>query len=468
MAGTPTATSAASADAGIAAAAVAVAPPGTGAEATRQAIGACVHCGFCLPTCPTYLLGGEEMDSPRGRIHLLNAGLEGRAPVSDRFVRHFDSCLGCLACVTACPSGVDYAPVIETARALVERRHRRTWTERLFRRALFAVLPYPRRLRLASSPLGILRAVGPLLERSGWTARLPARVAALVRLGLAVPARAPTVGGAASPAASEPSRGRVGLLTGCVQQVFFDHVNRATVRVLAAEGVETVTPDGLGCCGALALHAGREDEARRFARQTIAAFEAAGIDRVTVNAAGCGSAMKQYGRLLGDDPDWSARAAAFARTVRDVTEVLHDLGPPRTPRHPLPVRLAYHDACHLAHGQGVRQEPRDLLDAIPGLEVVTLAESEICCGSAGIYNLTEPETAATLGVRKVRHISEARPDAVATANPGCLLQIAATARPQGHRWPVLHPIELLDASIGGVDADRLLGRSSPRRDAPTR
>ena len=440
-------------------------------EPARQAINACVHCGFCLPTCPTYLLNGEEMDSPRGRIYLADAGLSGRLPVSDRFVRHFDSCLGCLSCVTACPSGVDYAPVIESARALVEQHHRRTWKERFFRWILFATLPYPKRLRLMSSALGLFRSVTPRLESSGWMQRLPEHLAALIRLGAAVP-QVPLQEifmrqRSTPPTPTMPFRDRVGLLTGCVQDAFFDHVNRATIRVFAAEGVETVIPKRSGCCGALALHAGREDEARQFAKQTIAAFEIAGVKKIAVNAAGCGSAMKDYGRLLADDPNWSSRAEMFAKTVRDVTEVLQDLGSPRAQRHPLPLRLAYHDACHLAHGQRVRQQPRDLLNTIPELTLVTPAESEICCGSAGVYNLTEPSTATELGTRKILRIREVQPDAVATANPGCLIQITSIARRQGHLWPILHPIELVDASINGLDVNCLLRRVSARLNFPS-
>lgn len=434
--------------------------------AERSLLAKCVHCGFCLPTCPTYLLGGEEMDSPRGRIYLLAAGLEGRVPFSERFVKHFDSCLGCLACVTACPSGVEYGPLIETARVLVEERHRRELGDRLFRRALFAVLPYPRRLRVLASPLRLYPLVEPVLRRSGWLRRSASRLAALARLAPAIAAVGSHGRRTEPPPPPARPRLRVGILPGCVQQVFFAHVNDATVKVLTAEGVQVVEPSGLDCCGALPLHAGQEAQARGFARRTIAAFEALDVDRIAVNAAGCGSAMKTYGRLLAADPAWSARADAFAHKVRDISEILDELGPPRSARHPLPMRLAYHDACHLAHAQGVRRQPRDLLRGIPGVELVPLAESEICCGSAGIYNLIETETAAALGTRKVGQIAGAAPDAVATANPGCLIQIAATASAAGHTWPVFHPIELLAASIDGRDVRRVLGRDASPDTAP--
>jgi glycolate oxidase iron-sulfur subunit len=234
-----------------------------------------------------------------------------------------------------------------------------------------------------------------------------------------------------------------------VQRLAFPNVNDATVRVLAAEGCDVVAPSGQGCCGALALHAGRLDEARAFARRTIATFDGAGVERVAVNAAGCGSSMKEYGQLLADDPAWAERARAFAARVRDVSEVVSELGDPRAVRHPMAVRVAYHDACHLAHAQGVRQQPRDMLRSIPGIELVPFAEQDICCGSAGIYNLVEPETARELGDRKVARIVATQPDIVATANPGCTLQMAAAARRAGRTLTIYHPIEILDASIRG-------------------
>jgi glycolate oxidase iron-sulfur subunit len=256
-----------------------------------------------------------------------------------------------------------------------------------------------------------------------------------------VPERTPAVG---------ERRLTVGLLTGCVQRLVFPQVNEATVNVLAAEGCDVVAPADQGCCGALALHAGRVEEARAFARKTIDAFERAGVERVAVNAAGCGSSMKEYGQLLADDPAWADRARAFSARVRDVTELVAELGEPRATRHPLALRIAYHDACHLAHAQGIRQPPRDMLRSIPGVELVPFAEQDICCGSAGIYNLVEPDAAQALGDRKVAHIDASRPDVVATANPGCTLQMAAAARRQGHALTIRHPIELLDASIRGA------------------
>jgi glycolate oxidase iron-sulfur subunit len=407
----------------------------------------CVHCGFCLPSCPTYLLWGEEMDSPRGRIYLMKAGLEGRAEMTPSFVQHFDRCLGCLACVTACPSGVEYAPLIEKTRAQIEQRYDRGVGDRLFRNLLVWFIPHEDRLRLALLPLVVL---GPLLRTLAGLPLVPARVRAALTL-------APPVSWASlftkipeRTAASGEERLKVAVLPGCVQKLAFADVNQATVRVLAAEGCSVAAPAALGCCGALPLHSGHIDQARRLARHNIEVFEAAGVDRIVVNAAGCGSAMKDYGELFAEDPIWRDRARAFSEKVRDVSQLLVQLGESRAARRPIQARVVYHDACHLAHGQGVRAEPRMLLQAIPGIELLTPPESEICCGSAGFYNLVQPEAAAQLGERKARHIATLAPDLIATGNPGCMLQIAAAGRTLGHDWPVLHPIQLIDASIRGV------------------
>ena len=421
-------------------------------------IDTCVHCGFCLPTCPTYLLWGEEMDSPRGRIYLMKAGVEGRAELTPTFVSHFDNCLGCLACVSACPSGVQYGPLIERTRAQIEQKYPRPAADRWFRRALMAVLPYPWRMRVAMLPLALM---GGLLRRLvGAEQPGEARHGLLARLRSSLSVAPPvTLSGlfAGTPEVT-PAQGKerlkVAMLTGCVQRLAFGHVNEATVRVLAAEGCQVTAPAAQGCCGALPLHAGHIEQARALARRTIEVFEQSGADRVVVNAAGCGSAMKDYGELFAGDPAWAVRAHEFSAKVRDVSQVLAELGPQRAPRHPLKARVAYHDACHLAHGQGVRDEPRALLRAIPGVELVSPAEPEICCGSAGIYNLVQPGPAADLGDRKARHLAALSPDMIATANPGCTLQIAAAGRRLGHNWPVFHPVELIDASMRGVDPRR--------------
>ena len=424
-----------------------------------------MHCGFCLPSCPTYVLWGEEMDSPRGRIYLMKAGLEGRTEKTPAFVSHFDACLGCMACVTSCPSGVQYAPLIEATRAQIERRYPRSLADRMFRGAIFALFPFPNRLRVALAPLAVLGPVIRFGARALQKRRMPnaerrtsifGRLRAMLSLApdvtlsslfSSIPARTAAIG---------PRRLTVGLLTGCVQRLVFPRVNAATVNVLSAEGCDVLAPPDQGCCGALALHAGRLDEARAFARRTIEVFERAGVERIAVNAAGCGSSMKEYGQLLADDPAWAERARTFSARVRDVTEIVSELGTPRAPRHPLALRVAYHDACHLAHAQGVRQPPRDLLRSIPGVEILPLAEQEICCGSAGIYNLVEPDAARELGDRKAAHVDAVSPDLIATANPGCTLQMTAASARLGRVRRIRHPIEILDASIRGVDVTHLL------------
>ncbi len=410
----------------------------------------CVHCGFCLPTCPTYVLWGEEADSPRGRIYLMETGLAGE-PMTDSMVQHFDRCLGCMACVTACPSGVRYDRLIEDTRAQVERRHPRTRAERLLRGAIFRLFPYPRRLRLLRGPLrayqasGVRRLLGPLLARTPTLATLES-LAPRLRRPQRLPERVPAVG---------PRRAVVGMLTGCVQRAFFPDVNAATARVLAAEGCDVVLPRAQGCCGALSVHTGREAEAQRFARSLIDAFEDAGVDYLVVNAAGCGSSLKEYGDLLRDDPSYAERAAALAAKVRDVSEVLVELGPV-APRHPLPLSVAYHDACHLAHAQGVRAQPRRLLADIPGLSLREIASAEICCGSAGVWNVLNPEPARELGDRKARDVLATGADLLVTANPGCLMQVAAAVHRAGGVIGLAHTVQVLDASIRGLPAQSLL------------
>ena len=407
----------------------------------------CVHCGFCLPTCPTYLLWGEEMDSPRGRIYLMRAGVEGRAPIDANYVKHFDACLGCLACVTACPSGVQYAPLIEATRAQIEDKYDRPAGDAVFRAALMAMVPYPSRMRVAMLPLAIF---GPLVRAIGRAFK-GFRIGAAMAVAPPVTFRSLFSRSPEHTAAQGTERMKVAMLTGCVQRLAFDDVNRATMRVLSAEGCRVEAPGGQGCCGALPLHAGRAEQAKALARHNIEVFERAGVDRIVVNAAGCGSAMKDYGTLFASDPEWAGRARAFSAKVRDVSEVLDELGAARAERHPISARLVYHDACHLAHGQGVRSQPRALLQAIPGIELLSPAEAEICCGSAGIYNLVQPKPASQLGARKAKNIAALQPDMIATANPGCMLQIAAAARGMGHDWPIFHPIQIIDASIRGVD-----------------
>jgi len=416
----------------------------------RSLLDDCVHCGFCLPTCPTWISWGEEMDSPRGRIDLMRGLAEGKISWTDTVVAHFDRCLGCMACVTACPSGVKYDVLIEETRAHVEEKHPRSFFEKLQRSMIFALFPYPKRLRVLAllSLLYSKTGLQWLVRESGLLKLLPPRLAQLDSLMPAVTPGDLTSRLPERVRAKGESRARVVLLSGCVQGVFFPGVNQATLRVLSAEGCDVLVPKDQGCCGALSIHAGRREEALDFARQTMDILEKESADAILVNAAGCGSNMKDYGRLFASDPEWAGRARAFSAKVRDVNEFLAAL-PPSAQRHPINARVAYHDACHLAHAQGVRAQPRQLLRGIPGLELVEVPDGEQCCGSAGIYNLVEPESADEIGTRKVENVLKTRPDLLASANPGCTLQIQKHLRARGIRLSAAHPIEILDASIRG-------------------
>jgi glycolate oxidase iron-sulfur subunit len=429
----------------------------------KRYIDECVHCGFCLPACPTYVLWGEEMDSPRGRIYMIKKAAEGEAPLDAGFREHMDRCLGCMACMTACPSGVAYNKLIEPTRAQIERNLPRSRADRFFRNLLFATFPHPGRLRLLALPLLVYQRSGlrRLIRALRLSRFLPRRIAAMEALLPDVPSNLFVQ----APLQMRPRgtpRLRVGMLSGCVQQVFFSHVNAATARVLAAEGCEVVIPRNQSCCGALMVHSGLEESAIALAKSTIAAFESANVDAIAINSAGCGSTMKEYGHLLRDDPVFAERAAAFSAKCKDISEVLCELEP-LAPRNPLPLRVAYHDACHLQHAQGVRSQPRRLLAGIPGLTVAEIPESSLCCGSAGVYNLLEPDAASQLGDRKVENLLSTEAQAVLSANPGCLLQLMSGLRRRGLRaMPAFHLVEVLDASIRGVPAEDVLCGKSRR------
>jgi glycolate oxidase iron-sulfur subunit len=436
-------------------------PSETGAPRTyRDLISDCVHCGFCLPACPTYVSWGDEMDSPRGRIDLMKGVHDGEIALDASVVAHFDACLGCMACVTACPSGVQYDLLIESTRATVETRTSRAPLDRVFRALMFALMPYPERLRLLAVPLIAYAKSGvqAFVRRSGVLRGLPPRVAQLDALlppltfaDLRRDVRAFT-------AAKGVARAHVGLVAGCVQRAFFPNVNAATVRVLSAEGCDVSVPAGQGCCGALSLHSGRLDEAKRFARALIDRFETAPVETIVINAAGCGSTLKEYGELLADEPAYAQRARAFAAKVRDVNEYLVTLEP-RAPRAPIPKRVAYHDACHLAHAQRVREAPRALLQSIPGLELIEIPQGEMCCGSAGTYNLFQPASAHEIGERKVDNVISVAPDILASANPGCTIQIQSIMRERGAALVAAHPIELLDRAISSFSGGGSRSRS---------
>jgi glycolate oxidase iron-sulfur subunit len=425
-------------------------PQKAGSRTFDSLLSDCVHCGFCLPACPTYVSWGDEMDSPRGRIDLMKGVEDGVILLDDAVAGHIDKCLGCMACVTACPSGVRYDLLIEASRAKVEAAVQRPAEDRAFREFVFSVFPYPRRLRAMipalwlGTKLGFSRAVaGPLGKL------LPSRLRQLAAMAPPIDLRdAFTSLPVLTPAKGE-RRARVALVAGCVQRAFFPNVNAATIRVLSAEGCEVVVPGGQGCCGALSLHSGRPEEAKRFARALIERFEKMRVDAIIINAAGCGSTLKEYGELFVSEPAWSERAQAFAAKVRDVNEYLATLEP-RAPRKPLKLRVAYHDACHLAHAQRVRVQPRTLLRTIPELQLVEIPDGDQCCGSAGTYNLFQPESAHEVGVRKVDNVQSVAPDLVASANPGCTLQMQSIFRERGVTLRAAHPIELLDAAICGT------------------
>jgi glycolate oxidase iron-sulfur subunit len=387
---------------------------------------ACVHCGFCLPTCPTYVLWNEEMDSPRGRIQLMEKTAQGSLRLAPTVVEHFDRCLGCMACLSSCPSGVRYDKLIEETRHVVEDVHPRTRGERMQRRLLFATLPHPRRMRWALR----LAPLGRALPSPAW-ARPMLDVAPHWRSSERPPA--------VTPARTDrvPAARRVGLLTGCVQSVLFGDVNAATARVLAAAGMEVVAPKQ-GCCGALSAHAGRAKESARYIERLRSSF--AGLDTIVVNASGCGSHLKDHD------------VAAL-----DVTQALAEATLPDL--RPLALTVAYQDSCHLRHAQRLPAAWRPLLERIPGLVVVEPAEQDLCCGSAGIYNVTQPEAARELGDRKAANVLQTAPDLYTSANPGCLVQVSQALGRAGRRLPALHPVELLDASIRGLDASRLLARA---------
>ncbi len=408
----------------------------------------CIHCGLCLSKCPTYAELGNELDSPRGRIYLMRAVTEGRIDYTPIVRKHLDLCLGCLACETACPSGVQYHSLIEAARTGVEAAREKDGEKNRIRRvALRGLLPYPRRIAALAVLVGFYQQSGlQRLVRGSGILKLLGRFERME--GLTPPvtpfsARKRVKAGAPN---GESGRASAALLTGCVMEVSFGHVNLATVRAFAENGHSVAVPEGQVCCGALHGHSGDRQTARRLARKNIDVFLNSGADYIVTNSAGCGSMMKEYGELLEEDSVYREKAEQFGAKVRDVSEFLVEQGfrPPANPDRPKSgpaTVVTYHDACHLAHGQKVRNPPREILRSLPEIELRELAESDFCCGSAGIYNLTQPEMAGRLLKRKVRHILDTGASIVATANPGCIIQIAGGLAGKGVR--LLHPVELL-------------------------
>ena len=411
----------------------------------KDLIQACVHCGFCLPTCPTYAVLGVEMDSPRGRIRLMKEGWAGRiGPDAPAFDDHIYGCLDCRACETACPSGVQFGKLVEAARGQIERARPRPWAQRLLRHVAFdQLLPHRGRLARVAMLTFVAKRLGAGLVLRALGAALPLarRLADMLDL---VPLTRPISGAlpAVIPAAGT-RRARVALFEGCVQRAAFGATNAATARVLARNGIEVAVTPGQTCCGALHVHAGERDGGRELARRNIAAFEREDVDAIVVNAAGCGANLKEYGWLLKDDPEWAERAERFAAKVKDATEILGDMGL-QSPPGRIDRAVAYDEPCHLLHGQRVSAQPKALLAAIPGLRLVPLAEADWCCGSAGIYNVTQPDLSRKLLERKMDHVARTGADILVTANPGCLIQLAAGVRSRGLRMEVVHLMDLLD------------------------
>jgi glycolate oxidase iron-sulfur subunit len=408
---------------------------GPNGELMAGAVGSCVHCGFCLPTCPTYRTLEEEMDSPRGRIFLMKSVLEDTLEL-EAALPYIDNCLGCQACVTSCPSGVEYGELLTPFRLLAEEQRKRTLPERLQRAAMLRTLPHPRRFRAAARAGRLAR---PLRRFA------PARARAMLDLvppklprRRSLPERTEAVG---------PVRARVALLAGCAQQVLRPRIGLDTLEVLAANGVEVVVPPEQGCCGALSMHSGAGTQARTLAERNLTAFPA-DVDAIVSNAAGCGSGMREY-PLLFAGTEHAEAAQAFAERVVDVSVFLSSLGPIAPPPLAEPLRIAYHDACHLAHAQGVRREPRELLAAIPNASLVEPPEWELCCGSAGTYNMEKPAIAAELGARKAGNLAGTGADIVATGNIGCMTQIETHLAALEDAPRVLHSMELLAAAYRG-------------------
>lgn len=412
----------------------------------------CVHCGFCLSTCPSYRVMGKEMDSPRGRIYLMNAINKGEAALDDSTAPHFDSCLGCLACVSTCPSGVQYDQLIAAVRPQVERNQPRNLWEKFLRSIIFNLFPYPERLSLFLPLLWFYQVSGlqTLVKKIGFLKFFP-RIASmesiLPRINLkSLNKKYPYI-----ISAKGEKRYRVGVVLGCVQRLFFDSVNEATVRVLTANGCEVVIPKTQGCCAALPAHQGQEKQAQSLARQMIDSFADTDVDYIIINAAGCGHTLKEYHHILADDSSYLVKAKDFVSKVRDVQEFLAEVGL-NTPLSPITddkVKVVYQDACHLLHGQKISLQPRQLLQQIPNLELKEPLDNALCCGSAGVYNLLQPDVANELGEQKVRNLLNTGAEIIASPNPGCALQIAKHLELQGKKMRVIHPMELLDYAIRG-------------------
>lgn len=420
----------------------------------KKLIDACVHCGFCLATCPSYRVIGKETDSPRGRIYLMNAINQGEAALDETTSQHFDTCLGCLACVSTCPAGVQYDKLIAATRPQVERNQPRSFKERIIRALIFNLFPYPARLQIFLPLLWLYQKLGiqKLVRQIGILEKLFPRLAAMESILPEINLKSfqqnyPDI----IPAQGE-KRYRVGVILGCVQRLFFSPVNEATVRVLTANGCEVIIPKMQGCCAALPAHQGQEKQARALARQMIDSFADTDVDYIIINAAGCGHTLKEYGHILAGDLEYQEKAKQFTAKVRDIQEFLMevDLTTELSPLSDEKLNIVYQDACHLLHGQKISLQPRQLLQKIPGLKLKEPIDAAVCCGSAGVYNLLQPQVAGELGRQKVNNLLNTGAQLIASSNPGCSLQIKKHLQLQGKEIPLLHPIELLDLAIRGI------------------
>ena len=420
----------------------------------QKLIDACVHCGFCLATCPSYRIIGKEMDSPRGRIYLMNAIGQKEAPLDATTSQHFDTCLGCLACVSTCPAGVQYDKLIAATRPQVERNQPRSFKDRIIRTLIFNIFPYPWRLQIFLPFLWLYQKLGlqKLVRQMGILEKFFPRLAAMESILPEISLKSfwqnyPDI----IPSQGE-KRYRVGVILGCVQRLFFSPVNEATVRVLTANGCEVVIPKSQGCCAALPAHQGQEKQAQSLAKQMIDSFANTDVDYIIINAAGCGHTLKEYGHILAGDSDYEEKAKQFTEKVRDVQEFLMEVGLTAELNslsdEELPI--VYQDACHLLHGQKISLQPRQLLQKIPGVRLKEPIDAAVCCGSAGVYNMLQPAIAGELGQQKVNNLLNTGAQLIASPNPGCSLQIQKHLQLQGKEIPLLHPIELLDRAIQGI------------------
>ena len=411
-------------------------------DAANGILRKCVHCGFCTATCPTYVTLGDELDSPRGRIYLIKDMLEGGAPVSDKVVKHVDRCLSCLSCMTTCPASVDYMHLVDLTRVRIAKTYKRPFGDQLMRNVLALVLPYPNRFRIAL--------IGAWFAKP-FAKILPKALGSMLKLAPTKISSPSAIDRPQTISAENTKVKRVALLTGCAQQVLDPVINEATVRLLTRHGCEVVVADGMGCCGALVHHMGREDEAHMQAKNNIIAWEkvsdSGSLDAIVINASGCGTTVKDYGYMLRNEPDWADRAAAISALTKDVTEVMSDLELIRTRAETSELRIAYHSACSMQHGQKLKTQPKALLQAA-GFEVFEPAEGHLCCGSAGTYNILQPELATKLRDRKVANLNKLDVHAVATGNIGCQMQISSGMAEAGG-VPVVHTVELLDWASGG-------------------